>query len=176
VILVTWLQRGASRWRTALSRGGFLVGVACVWFGTVIITTPARKELHSPRMSDGVVTPDTHEPAALLKEAFRSPQPENGPLLLWSEPPIAPITTALFYSRRPVTQVEISSRLVAADEPVDEYMWDPVPLEEEIGTPPRLLLVEKSVLADIPSEIVFTPVAMSMHWEVGTVARHTSQP
>jgi 4-amino-4-deoxy-L-arabinose transferase-like glycosyltransferase len=176
VVVAEWLRRGASRWRTTLSRGGILVALSCVWALTVIVTTPARKELHSPRMADGAVTPDTHEPAALLKEAFRSPPLENGPLLLWAEPPIAPITTALFYSRRPVTQVEISSRPVAADEHADEYVWNPVPLEDEIAATPRLLLVEKSLLADVPAGLVFTPVASSKHWELGTIARRIPQP
>lgn len=175
VVLANWLQRGAARWRTAGARSGFLVAAACVWALTVVVTTPARKELHSPRMSNGEVTPDTHEPAALLKQAFRSPQLENGALLLWAEPPIAPITTALFYSQRPVTQIEVPSQ-PAAQENVDEYMWNPVPLEKEIGAAPRLLLAEKPLLADLPAGLAFAPVASSRHWVLGTIARRSLRP
>jgi 4-amino-4-deoxy-L-arabinose transferase-like glycosyltransferase len=175
VILAHWFRLAASRWRTAVSRGGILVAIACAWALAVIVTTPARKELHSPRMTDGAVTPDTHEPAALLKEAFRSPRPENGPLLLWTEPPIAPITTALFYSRRPVTQVEIPSQSAVLNK-VAEYMWNPVPLEQEIGATPRLLLVQRPLLADVPAGLIFTPVASSQHWELGTIVRDNAKP
>lgn len=172
ILVVEWIRSAALRRQNAIWRGGMVVALACVWALTVIFTTASRKQLHSPRMSNGAVTPDTHEPAALLKQALRWPRPENGPLLLWSAPPIAPITTALFYARRPVQQVVLLPLPVA----VDEYMWNPLPLPEEVGETPRLLLAEKVMLAELPSGFVFHAIALSPHWELGTIERADADP
>lgn len=174
VLVAHWFQKAWTRWRTAASRAGFILAVGALWAVTIAITARARKELHSPRMSNGVVTPDTHEPAALLKHAFRSARGEQPPLLLLAEPPIAPITTALFYSRGPVQQVE-SFPVVPQPAP-DKYTWNPSPLSTQIGGEPRLLLVERSEIARLPSQVKFAPLDSSAHWQLGTVVRRSGQP
>lgn len=174
VYLAILIQAVRARWQSASARGCALGGVALVWAITVAVTAHPRKDLHSPRMSDGVVTPDTHEPAALLKEARNVTRADSGPLLLWSEPPIAPITTALFYSQRAVQQVELEPP--TPQPAIYEYTWNPVPLAEELSTTPRLLLAERSVLARLPSDITFIPLATSTHWVLGRIAQQSSLP
>lgn len=173
-VYVAWLLECArARWRTMASIAGIVTAAALIWALSIVLTAHERKNLHSPRMSNGIVTPDTHEPAALLKQVFRPGRPERGPLLLWSEPPIAPITTALFYSRRPVEQVELTP---ATPEPeVYEYTWNPVPLDSQVSAAPQLLLAERSCMTQLPAEMSFTPIAESPHWVVGTLQR-SSQP
>lgn len=173
VYLAHLVRRARDRWRTSLTRTLLVTGTAVVWALAVILTAHPRKNLHSPRMSDGTVTPDTHEPAALLKQVFKSPQPAEGPLLLWAQPPIAPITTALFYSRRAVQQVELTPP--TPQPTLYEYTWNPMPLADQVSTTPRLLLAERSLLMQFPDDLTFTPIATSPHWVVGAIARRTDR-
>lgn len=171
VYLAHLLLSARARWQIASSRALLVSGAVIVWALAVVLTAHPRKQLHSPRMSDGTLTPDTHEPAALLKQVFSSPRPAEGPLLLWSEPPIAPITTALFYSQRAVQQVDL---IPPTPQPaIYEYTWNPVPLADELSATPRLLLANRSLLAQLPAELTFKPIASSPHWIVGTIARRT---
>lgn len=174
VYLARLMHRALNRWQAFSTRSALTVGAALLWALTVALTAHARKDLHSPRMTNGTVTPDTHEPAALLKQAFAHQRSEEGPLLLWTEPPIAPITTALFYSRRAVQQVELTP---ATQQPaIYDYTWNPALLTDQLGTSPRLLLAERSLLAQLPGDLTFTPINSSPRWVLGTIARHTPQP
>ena len=174
VFLARSLRQLFARWQSSSSRAGILLAAACLWGGMVILTGHARKELHSPRMSNGMVTPDTHELAALLKRTSDSTRLGDGPLLLWTDPPIAPITTALFYSRMPVQQVSLFSDI---PQPlIDEYTWSPVPLAGQISNNPRPLLAQRSALTQLPSGVIFSPTASSGHWEIGTIVAPAHQP
>ena len=173
VYLAGLMQRARAGYLTLSSRSALVAGAALIWAIAVAVTAHPRKELHSPRMSNGVVTPDTHEPAALLKQAHLA-TPSQGPLLLWSAPPIAPITIALFYSQRPVQQVELTPS--TPPPALYEYTWNPVQLTDELSTTPRLLLAERSVLAQLPANVTFTPAASSTHWVLGMIARPTPPP
>ncbi len=169
VWLARWIQQARARWQSAAWRSGLIVAAALFSAMTIVVTARARRDLHSPRMSNGIVTPDPHEPAALLKLSFRSARPEQGTLLLLAQPPVAPITTALFYSQRAVEQVEASP---TTPEPQrDEYTWNPSPLMNETASGPRLLLLEKSEMNQLPAALSFTPTDSSAHWALGTVER-----
>jgi 4-amino-4-deoxy-L-arabinose transferase-like glycosyltransferase len=168
-VLVRWMRAPLAAWRAAGARVGWGAVAAGVWAGMVIVTAHARKQLHSPRMSNGMVTPDTHEPAALLKASRTLMTGYRGPLLLMAEPPIAPMTTAMFYARRPVVQVEVQP--AQPQLPRDVYTWDPEPLEQQAGTAPRLMLVERVALDGLPADLDFVSLANSAHWEIGTVER-----
>ncbi|HEY4011648.1 MAG TPA: glycosyltransferase family 39 protein, partial [Acidobacteriaceae bacterium] len=163
VVAARWLQRIGTRTRAAL-----LTAAAGVWGVTAVLTAHARKELRTPGVSNGVVAPDSHEAATLLQRALPAQRPQ-GPLLLWAEPPLAPITTALFYSRGPVQQVELSPPNPQPE--IYKYTWNPVPLEAQAGPEPRLLFVERPLLATLPADLTFSPIASSPHWVLGTVAR-----
>lgn len=169
------LRMRAQRLATAKKIGIVALALAC-WGLAAIATAHLRSGLHSPRLLNGTVTPDTHEPAALLKQALRlrASSPVEGPLLLWAEPPIAPITTAAFYSRRAVVQVEAAAPAIPPKP--DIYTWNPVPLEAAVSAEPRLILVEKPLRVQLPASIVFQPIRSSAHWELGTVTRWPQSP
>jgi 4-amino-4-deoxy-L-arabinose transferase-like glycosyltransferase len=164
-------QEFAPRWRSPRARTDLALAAILVWGITSLATEHPRKQLHSPRLSNGMITPDTHEPAALLKQTLRQPQPENDPLLLWSQTPIAPVTTALFYSRRPVQQVALAP--LPSSLAIDKYTWNPIPLEAAVTSEPRLALVEKPLLSQLPPDLQFTPLQSSQHWTIGSLVRRS---
>lgn len=168
VLLDRWLRVALVRNPTRLARAGLASAAIALWGLAALATAHARKQLHSPRLSNGTITPDTHEPAALLHNTLRQSSLIPGPLLLWSAPPIAPITTALFYARRPVQQVALAP--LPATPAANQYTWDPAPLRAAVGSQPRLLLVERPLLSQLPPGLTFTPIASSTHWAVGTIA------
>jgi hypothetical protein len=80
----------------------------------------------------------------------------------------------LFYSRMPVQQVSLFSDV---PQPlIDEYTWSPVPLAGQISNNPRPLLAQRSALTQLPSGVIFSPIASSGHWEIGTIVAPAHQP
>ncbi len=152
----------------ARARALFLLALAAIWAVTSLLTAPSRKHLHSPRLN-GQLTPDNRETAALLKTFFAHPQQglPSGPLLLWDESPIAPITTAAFYSRRPVQEVQI--RPAPLGVPRDKYTFDPIPLAKAAGSNPRLILLDRSLRPSLPGNLRYSQLMISATLELGEV-------
>jgi 4-amino-4-deoxy-L-arabinose transferase-like glycosyltransferase len=143
-----------------------------VWAIAALITAHPRSQLHSPRLPNGNVTPNNHEEVALLKQAFQHPQPlvanTPGPLLDWRTGTYNPIPTVIFYANRPVQQVQPQP---LANTPIDIYAFNPIPLTQAVTTQPRLLLITRSLIPQIPTTYTFQPIASSPTLELGRISR-----
>jgi 4-amino-4-deoxy-L-arabinose transferase-like glycosyltransferase len=146
---------------------------AAVWILTALLTAHPRSQLHSPRLPNGQVTPNNREETALLKQVFHHPAPlvanTPGPLLDWRPGTYNPIPTVLFYANRPVQQLELQP--LPPNTLTDIYVFNPQPLAEAVTTQPRLLLISRSLLPQIPARYTFQPIATSPTFELGRIAR-----
>jgi hypothetical protein len=144
-----------------------------IWSIAALITAHPRSQLHSPRLPNGNVTPNNHEEVALLKQAFRHPQPlvanTPGPLLDWRPLTYNPIPATIFYANRPVQQVQIQP--LPPNTPTDIYAFNPEPLAQAVTTQPRLLLITRSLIPQIPAQYTFQPIATSPTLELGRISR-----
>jgi 4-amino-4-deoxy-L-arabinose transferase-like glycosyltransferase len=140
-----------------------------------LITAAPRKSLHSPRLANGTVTPDNREQVALLKQAFGSPRMQSvpGPLLSWRNGSYNPIPTTVFYADRRVQQVTAGA-LPAPAKP-DTYANDPIPLIQAVSPLPTLILLDRSLLPELPSSLSFHPMAASANLAIGTVTPNPRQ-
>jgi 4-amino-4-deoxy-L-arabinose transferase-like glycosyltransferase len=151
---------------------------AAIWAGSIVMTAPARKSLHSATLADGATLPDNKESIALLRNAFSGPQSglatqdagqDAGPLLLWREGRISSIATDVFYSRHQVQQVTL--RPLPSASQVDRYTFNPEPLAEAVGDRPSLILLDKTLVPQIPAAFVYKPIHSGQTVELGTIAR-----
>ena len=144
-----------------------------IWAIAALLTAHPRSQLHSPRLPNGNTTPNNHEAVALLKQAFQHPQPlvanTPGPLLSWRTGTFNPIPSVIFYADRPVQQVQLQP--IAPNTPTDIYTFNPEPLAEAVTTQPRLLLIARSLIPQIPAQYTFQPIATSPTLELGRITR-----
>jgi 4-amino-4-deoxy-L-arabinose transferase-like glycosyltransferase len=145
------------------------LATTAIWLASVLLTAPARKGLHSATLADGTVLPDNKDSIALLRDAFRHPQPIPGPLLLWREGRIMSIATDVFYSHRQVQQVEIAP--TPPNTPTDRYTFNPEPLTEAVTSEPRLILLDKTLIPQIPASFLYTPIESGSSVELGLIVR-----
>jgi 4-amino-4-deoxy-L-arabinose transferase-like glycosyltransferase len=138
------------------------------------ITASPRKSLHSPRLANGTVTPDNREQVALLKQAFRSPETQSipGPLLTWRTGTYNPIPTTVFYANRPIQQVTLDALPTSTR---DKYANDPIPLTPSIVPHPTLILLDRTLLPELPATLTFHPIATSANLEIGTLTANPPQ-
>jgi len=109
------------------------------------------------------------EPEALLLTALQSPDAAgiSGPILLWQEDTVAQLPTLLFAVRRPLQQVYLvryPDTLIQA-----RRYADPEPLTNFVATSPALILLEKPLVAEIPADMKFHPIAEGKTLEAGTI-------
>jgi 4-amino-4-deoxy-L-arabinose transferase-like glycosyltransferase len=148
----------------------FAVTAVAAYVLAAWLTSVPRKSLHSPRLPNGVVVPDNREQVALLKQAFREPQVEAvpGTLLSWRTGTYNPIPSTVFYANRRVQQVVLVP--TPTNLPTDKYFNDPVPLTSAVSTQPGLILLDRSLLAQLPPNLIFQPLATSPNLAIGTMA------
>ncbi|MBS1800190.1 MAG: glycosyltransferase family 39 protein [Acidobacteria bacterium] len=169
VYVSAWLQ--AFRNRQQWSSTGFWLRLSVVavaaWGLCALVTTAPRKQLHSEQVN-GRIIHEERESIALLRQLFRSPQPA-GPVLVWRETDTRSIATVIFYTQRPVQQVELnpSPATVARD----RYYFDPVSLDQMVTTERRVILLDKSLVSRVPQGMVYQPLASGKIMEVGTIRR-----
>jgi 4-amino-4-deoxy-L-arabinose transferase-like glycosyltransferase len=151
----------------------FATAAAALWILAALLTAHPRSHLHSPALPNGQVTPNNREETALLKQVFHHPAPlvtnTPGPLLDWRPGTYNPIPTVLFYADRPVQQVQLQP--LPPNTPTDIYAFNPIPLAQAVTTQPRLLLISRSLLPQIPAHYTFQPIATSPTLELGRIAR-----
>ena len=167
--------RSLGLWNHARRMQLIVAMIACTLFVTfTACTAAARRELHSPRLADGSIAPAAHESAKLLKAVFRSGESSAGvpPLLIWRQGQFVPIASEIFYSRGPVLQVSRQGPLPQSR--VDKYVNDPVPIQSAIGVRPHFLLIQKSLLDQLPPELRFTPMSVGPSLELGLVTHVSS--
>jgi 4-amino-4-deoxy-L-arabinose transferase-like glycosyltransferase len=161
----------------------FATALAAIWILSALLTTHPRSQLHSPRLPNGVVTPNNREVTALLKQVFQQPSPLvaniPGPLLDGRPGTYNPIPSVLFYANRPVQQVELQplptkvlpDPTSLATATIDMYTYDPIPLAQAVTDQPRLLLIAHSFIPQIPPDYTFQPLASSPALELGLISR-----
>jgi 4-amino-4-deoxy-L-arabinose transferase-like glycosyltransferase len=144
-----------------------------LWTLAALLTAHPRSQLHSPRLPNGNVTPNNREEVALLKQAFQYPQPlvatTPGPLLDGRTGTYNPIPTVIFYADRPVQQVQLQP--LPPNTLTDIYAFNPIPLTEAVTTQPRLLLLARSLVLQIPAQYAFQPIATSPSLALGRITR-----
>ena len=159
--------------RPTIFRFQLAAAAITIWAIAALITAHPRSQLHSPRLPNGTITPNNREEVALLKQVFRHPQPlvasTPGPLLDGRTGTYNPIPTVIFYADRPVQQVQLQP--LPPNTPIDIYAFNPVPLTEAVTTQPRLLLIARSLIPQIPAQYAFQPIANSPTLELGRISR-----
>ena len=173
-LVATWIATRLATFNLARPtvRLQLITAAAALWILTALLTAHPRSHLHSPALPNGQVTPNNREETALLKQVFQHPAPDvaatPGPLLDWRPGTYNPIPTVVFYANRPVQQVQLQA--LPPNTPTDIYAFNPIPLAQAI-TQPRLLLIARSLLPQIPAQYTFQPIATSPTLELGRIAR-----
>jgi 4-amino-4-deoxy-L-arabinose transferase-like glycosyltransferase len=138
-----------------------------VCVASAFLTAGPRRKLHQAKVGPDVVNAEK-ESIQLLREVFSKPQPVSGPLLVWWEGDARSIATSVFYSRRPVQQVQL---LPLSAVPTDKYLFQPETLEDAIDSEPRIILLDKYLVHQIPSDLVYKMIVSGQSMEVGLLAR-----
>jgi 4-amino-4-deoxy-L-arabinose transferase-like glycosyltransferase len=141
------------------------VGIAAaVTIIAVFATAPARKSLHSATAA-GLPASDSKDSTALLRNR---PQPIAGPLLVWHAGPLMSMPSIVYYAGRPVEQVQFIP-LATWPEP-NRYTFDPQPASAAVASLPRLILVDRALVSQIPSGFLYAPIDSHGALELGTLA------
>ncbi len=141
---------------------------AIVCTGAMIwVTNPARKALHSTQSLPGPTPLDNKESLPLLRSVLHNPTP--GPLLLLRNGRLISIATDVFYSGRAVQEVQLQP--LPANLTTDRYVLQAMPLEQAVETQPRLLLMDRSLLPQLPPDLTLTPLETSPTQIIGTLSR-----
>jgi 4-amino-4-deoxy-L-arabinose transferase-like glycosyltransferase len=171
VWIAAWLRPHLAEGRSRdwwLRRAAAFVVVAAV---SIAATRPLLRSLHTTSGYEGVSFADNKEADELLARrplpALRESTPS--PLLVWRRGPVQSIATLIFYARRDVQQVQPEPLPAGTERNL--YRLDPIPFAQAIGPQPRFLLVERSLLPDLPSDLVFTPIRYSPNFQLGVVLR-----
>ena len=155
-------QSAASFWTTAT----ILTTAICI--GSAFLTSGPRRKLHQATVGPDIVYAEK-ESIQLLRDVFNNPQPISGPLLVWWEGDRRSIATSIFYSKRPVQQVQLQP--LASDIPTDKYLFQPEPLEDAVPAGPRIILLDKYLVPQIPGEFAYKQILSGHSMEVGIIAR-----
>lgn len=152
----------ASFWSTAT----ILITAICI--GSAFMTSGPRRKLHQATVGPDIVYAEK-ESIQLLRDVFNKPQPISGPLLVWWEGDKRSIATSIFYSKRRVQQVQLQP--LAGGIPTDKYLFQPVTLEEALSSGPRIILLDKYLVHEIPTEFAYKQILSGRSMEVGIMAR-----
>jgi 4-amino-4-deoxy-L-arabinose transferase-like glycosyltransferase len=156
-------QSPTSFWTTST----ILATSICI--ASAFLTTAPRRKLHEAKVGTDIVSAEK-ESIQLLRAAFSHPQPVQGPLLVWWEGNARSIATSVFYAKRPVQQVQLQRLPVGT--PTDKYLFAPQTLEEAVAPGPRIILLDKSLVPQIPSQFSYKQLLTGQAMEVGVIARN----
>jgi len=165
VYVADWLNPGIGcRPRSFWAR--ITIATATVWIISIVLTHSTLKGLHSADLA-GPGLLDNRESDALLKS---HPLPDTaGPLLYLRDGRPQSIASVVFYAQRPVQQVALTAP--KSGTPRDPYMFNPKLLTEAVPTEPRLILLDKSLIAALPPDLTYTLIRSSATEELGTLTR-----
>lgn len=155
-------QSPASFWMTAT----VLITATCI--SSAFLTGSPRRKLHQATVGPEIVYAEK-ESIQLLRDVFSNPPPTSGPLLAWWEGDRRSIATSVFYSKRPVRQVQLQP--LAPGIPTDKYLFQPETLEEAVSSGPRIILLDKYLVLQIPNEFAYKQILSGRSMEVGIIAR-----
>ena len=161
------LQRRSRRspksfWTTAT------IFITSICIASAFLTSRPRRTLHQATVGPDIVYAEK-ESVSLLREVFSKPQPVSGPLLAWWEGNARSIATSVFYSKRPVQQVQLEP--LAAGVPTDKYLFQPEPLRDAVSFEPRIILLDKYLVPRIPGEFAYRHIVSGRSMEVGIIER-----
>ncbi len=142
--------------------------VTTVCIVSALLTSGPRRKLHEAKVGPDVVSAEK-ESIQLLRDVFNQPQPIAGPLLVWWEGNERSIATSIFYARRPVQQVQLQQ--LPAGAPTDKYLFQPEMLEDAVASGPRIILLDKSLVPQIPPEFSYKQILSGRLMEVGSISR-----
>lgn len=155
-------QSPKSFWTTAT----ILITSFCI--ASAFLTSVPRRTLHQATVGPDIVYAEK-ESVSLLRDVFSKPQQVSGPLLAWWEGNTRSVATSVFYSRRPVQQVQLDP--VPANVPTDKYLFQPETLKDAVSSSPRIILLDKYLVARIPHEFVYRPIVTGRWMEIGIIER-----
>jgi 4-amino-4-deoxy-L-arabinose transferase-like glycosyltransferase len=147
----------------------FTVVATSICIASAFLTSAPRRKLHEAKVSNAVVYAEK-ESIQLLRDVFSRPQPVQGPLLVWWEGNARSIATSIFYAGRPVQQVQLQP--LPAGAPTDKYLFQPKTLEDAVAPKPRIILLDKNLVQQIPSEFSYKQIVSGRSMEVGVIARN----
>ena len=156
-------QSPATIWAT------FTILAISICIASAFLTAAPRRKLHEAKVSNDVVYAEK-ESILLLRSVFSHPQPVQGPLLVWWEGNGRSIATSIFYARRPVQQVQL--RPLTAGVPTDKYLFQPETLEDAVALGPRIILLDKSLVQQIPGGFSYRQIVSGRAMEVGIIAQN----
>jgi hypothetical protein len=147
----------------------FTIAATSVCIASALLTSAPRRKLHQAKVSPDIVSAEK-ESIQLLRDVVNRPQPIPGPLLVWWEGNARSIATSVFYARRPVQQVQLQPLSTAI--PTDKYLFQPQTLEDAVASGPRIILLDKYLVQQIPSEFSYTQILSGRSMEVGVIGRN----
>jgi 4-amino-4-deoxy-L-arabinose transferase-like glycosyltransferase len=147
----------------------FTILTTSVCIASAFLTSGSRRKLHEAKVSPDVVNAEK-ESIQLLRDVFSRPQPLSGPLLVWWEGNARSIATSVFYARRPVQQLQLQPLPVGV--PTDKYLFQPETFEDAVASGPRIILLDKYLVRQIPSEFSYKPILSGRSMEVGVIAQN----
>ncbi len=169
VITASWLGERIHRLLAEHRPRAFWIKLSlatvAVSVASIAITTPAHRTLRIPTLAIGT---GSKESSALLRKVCRQPQPVAEPLLVWRNGSV-PIVTDVFYSRRQLQQVQLLP--LAPGVETNRYAYNPVPLRSAVDLQPRLILLDKSLVPQMPGDLLYTPIESAKLVEVGSIVR-----
>jgi 4-amino-4-deoxy-L-arabinose transferase-like glycosyltransferase len=156
-------QSPATFWAT------FTILATSICIASAFLTAAPRRKLHEAKVSTDVVYAEK-ESIQLLRDLFSHPQPVQGPVLVWWEGNARSIATSIFYARRPVQQVQLQP--LAAGVPTDKYLFQPETLKNAVALGPRIILLDKSLVQQIPGGFSYKEILSGRAMEVGIIAQN----
>ena len=154
-LIARWYRARSTQARRDAARLASLV--LPLYVGATLLTAAPRKALHSPTMRTGYSTPDNRESVVLLHHLQElSATLPAGPLLVWRQTAVVPLTTDAFYAHRLAEQVSLAPP--PPNLPRDPYFNDPHPLASSLQAP-HLVLLDRSLLATLPPGMAITLLA-----------------
>lgn len=142
--------------------------ITAICIAAAFLTSAPRRKLHQAKVGPQIVDAEK-ESVQLLREVFSQPQPTPGPLLVWWEGNQRSIATSVFYSRRAVQLVQVGPH--SGQTPIDKYLFDPQPLDQAIVSGPRIILLDRYLVQQIPAEYSYHPILVGNSVEVGLIER-----
>jgi 4-amino-4-deoxy-L-arabinose transferase-like glycosyltransferase len=141
---------------------------AAICIVSALLTSSPRRKLHQAKVGPDIVNAEK-ESIQLLRNVFSHPQSISGPLLTWWEGDERSIATSVFYATRPVQQIVLKPTPINVA--TDKYLFQPQPLSDALASQPRIILLDKYLIPQIPTQFSYHPIVSGRSMEVGTITR-----
>jgi 4-amino-4-deoxy-L-arabinose transferase-like glycosyltransferase len=169
LVTADWLAELLEKRSRRFAVGAALAAVAA--FATAsALTRHLRQSLTATKNHQGAELHADHEAPELWRAAIEAPgmSAVAPPVLLWREGVIEQLPSLLFTMRRPLQQVY----LVNAPDTLEsaKRYANPQPLASWVSATPRLIVLEKRFVAEIPANMEWRPIVEGGTLAIGTIA------